>query len=169
MKKRRKIIIIALWVILPLIACVIAAPFVIDLNNYKGKIVNIAKSSLGRDMDFDNIELSLLSGLGADIHGLRIAENPAFGKGDFVSLERLQLKIKLLPLLKKQVQVGELILEKPRIQLIKNKKGEFNFNDIAGSQATSPAKPESKEVKTGDKPPKVGVSPLQDYWYPPLP
>ena len=160
MKKLKKIIIIALWVILPLIACVIAAPFVIDLNNYKGKIVTIAKSSLGRDLDFDNIELSLLSGLGADIHGLRIAENPAFGKGDFVSLERLQLKIKLLPLLKKQVQVGELILEKPRIQLIKNKKGEFNFNDIAGSQATSPAKPESKEVKTGDKPPKVGVSPL---------
>ncbi len=160
MKKLKKIIIIALCVILPLIACVIAAPFVIDLNNYKGKIVSIAKSSLGRDMDFDNIELSLFSGLGADIHGLRIAENPTFGKGDFVSLERLQLKIKLLPLLKKQVQVGELILEKPRIQLIKNKKGEFNFNDIAGSQATSTAKPESKEAKTGDKPPKVGVSPL---------
>lgn len=160
MKRLKKIIIIALCVILPLIACVIAAPFVIDLNNYKGKIVNIAKSSLGRDMDFDNIELSLLSGLGADIHGLRIAENPAFGKGDFVSLERLQLKIKLLPLLKKQVQVGELILEKPRIQLIKNKKGEFNFNDIAGSQSTGAAKPESKEGKTGDKPPKAGVSPL---------
>ncbi len=160
MKKTKKIIVIALCVILSLIACVIAAPFVIDLNNYKGKIVALAKSNLGRNMDFDNIELSLISGLGAEIRGLRIAENPEFGKGDFVSLERLRLKIKLLPLLKKQVQVSELILEKPRIQLIKNRKGEFNFKDIAGSQATGPAKPESKEVKTGDKPPKAGVSPL---------
>ncbi|MEK7699863.1 MAG: AsmA family protein, partial [Planctomycetota bacterium] len=160
MKKTKKIIIIALCVILPLIACVIAAPFVINLNNYKGKIVNIAKSNLGRDMDFDNIEISLLSGLGAEIRGLRIAENPEFGKGDFVHLERLQIKIKLFPLLKKQVQVKELILEKPRIQLIKNQKGEFNFKDLAGSQPTSPAKPESKDEKAGEKEQKGGASPL---------
>ena len=108
--ENEKIIIIALCVILP-VACVIAAPFVINLNNYKGKIVNIAKSNLGRDMDFDNIEISLLSGLGAEIRGLRIAENPEFGKGDFVHLERLLIKIKLFPLLKKQVQVKELILK----------------------------------------------------------
>ena len=160
MKRTKKIIIIALCVILPLIACVIAAPFVINLNNYKGKIVALAKSNLGRDMDFDNIELSLFSGLGAEIRGLHIAENPEFGKGDFVSLERLQLKIKLFPLLKKQVQVNELILEKPRIQLIKNRKGEFNFKYLAGSQSTSPAKPESKDEKTGEKEQKGGVSPL---------
>jgi len=160
MKKTKKIIIIALCVILPLLACVIAAPFVINLNNYKGKIVNIAKSNLGRDMDFDNIEISVFSGLGAEIRGLRIAENPEFGKGDFVNLERLLIKVKLFPLLKKQVQVSELVLEKPRIQLIKNQKGEFNFKDIAGSQATSPAKPENKGEKTGEKEQKGGASPL---------
>ena len=131
----KKIIIIVLSVVFIFLAGAIVLPFIIDLNKYKGKIIDIAKPHLARDLDFGNIELTILKGLGAEIQGLHIAENPEFGKGDFLNLEHVRIKIKLFPLLKKQIQVKELILDKPVVRLIKNAEGKYNFEDLTGSPA----------------------------------
>lgn len=131
----KKIIIVVLSVLFVLLISAVVLPFVIDLNKYKGKIIDIAKPYLSRDFDFGNVELTILKGLGAEIRGLRIAENPEFGKGDFLNLEHLRIKIKLFPLLKKQIQVKELIMDKPVVRLIKNAEGNYNFEDLTGSPA----------------------------------
>ncbi len=131
----KKIIIIVFSVVFVFLVSAIVLPFIIDLNKYKGKIIDIAKPHLARDLDFGNIELTILKGLGAEIQGLRISENPEFGKGDFLNLEHVRIKIKLFPLLKKQIQVKELILDKPVVRLIKNAEGKYNFEDLTGSPA----------------------------------
>lgn len=155
----KKIIIIVLSVILGLFVCAAIAPFVIDLNKHKGKIVELAKPYLARDFDFAGIKLTIVKGLGAEIDGLRIGENPAFGKGDFLNMGHLRVKLKILPLLRKEIQIKEVILDKPVIQLIKNARGEFNFKDLMGSQAnkteepadTGAAQKEGKEDKGEDE------------------
>ncbi|CAG0938269.1 hypothetical protein BROC_00184 [Candidatus Brocadiaceae bacterium] len=151
----KRIIIIVLSVVFIFLVGAIVLPFVIDLNKYKGKIIDIAKPHLARDLDFGNIELTILKGLGAEIQGLRIAENPEFGKGDFLNLEHLRIKIKLFPLLKKQIQVKELILDKPVVRLIKNAEGKYNFEDLTGSPAnehddTDGTKKKDGETEKGD-------------------
>ena len=118
----KKIIGIVLGVVFVLVVGAVVTPFLIDLNKYKGKIIDIAKPHVARDLDFGGIKLTILKGLGAEIQGLRIAENPGFGVGDFLNLERLRVKVKLFPLLKKQIQVKELILDKPVVRLIKKHK-----------------------------------------------
>lgn len=149
----KKIIIIVLSVVFVLFVCAAVAPFVIDLNKHKGKIIELAKPYLPRDFDFAGIKLTLVKGLGAEIDGLRIAENPEFGKGDFLNMGHLRVKLKFLPLLRKEIQIKEVILDKPVIQLIKNAKGEFNFNDLMGSQTSEPADTGNahKEGKEGKK------------------
>lgn len=153
----KKIVIIVLSIVFGLFVCAAVAPFVIDLNKHKGKIIEIAKPYLARDLDFTGIKLSIVKGLGVEIEGLRIAENPAFGKGDFLDMGRLRVKVKFLPLLRKEIEVKELILDKPVIQLIKNAKGEFNFNDLMGSQAKGPedtgdaAKEGKEDKKAGER------------------
>ncbi len=129
----KKIIIIVLGVVFALLACAVAAPFVINLNKYKGKIIEIAKPYLPRDFDFGSVELTIMQGLGMEIRDLRIGENPEFGQGDFLKLERLHVRLQVLPLLKKQIQVKELTLDKPTVRLIKNSRGEFNFQDLTQS------------------------------------
>lgn len=141
----KKIIIIVLSVIFVLFVGVAIAPFVIDLNKHKGKIIELAKPYLARDFDFAGIKLTIMKGLGAEIDELRIAENPEFGKGDFLNMGHLRIKVKLLPLLRKEIQIKELILDRPAIQLIKNAQGEFNFNDLMGTQTKKPEEP----VNTG--------------------
>lgn len=151
----KRIIIIVLSVVFIFLVGAIVLPFVIDLNKYKGKIIDIAKPHLARDLDFGNIELTILKGLGAEIQGLHIAENPEFGKGDFLNLEHLRIKIKLFPLLKKQIQVKELILDKPVVRLIKNAEGKYNFEDLTGSPPdehddTGGTKKKDGETEKGD-------------------
>ena len=130
----KRILIIVLSVVLGLFVCAAVAPFIIDLNKHKGKIIELAKPYLAREFDFSGIKLTIVKGLGVEIDGLRIAENPEFGGGDFLSMGRLRVKLKLLPLLRKEIQIKEVVLDKPVVQLIKNAKGEFNFNDLMGSK-----------------------------------
>lgn len=129
----KRVIVIALSVLFVLLVAAVVLPFVIDLNKYKGKIIESAKPYLARDFDFGNIELTVLKGLGVEIQDFRIAENQEFGKGDFLELGHVRIKIKLFPLLKKQIQVKELILDKPVVRLIKNPMGKYNFEDLMSS------------------------------------
>ncbi len=152
----KKIIIIVMSVVFVLVVCAVVAPFLVDLNKYKRQIIGFAKPYLGRDIDFGNIKLTVLKGLGAEIQGLRIAENPEFGKGDFLDMERLRIKVKLFPLIKKQVQVKELILDKPVVRLIKNTEGKYNFGDLMSSPGNGHSDTESSKKKDGETGKKNG-------------
>ena len=143
----KKIIIIVIGVIFTLLACAVVAPFVINLNKYKGKIIELAKPYLPRDFDFGSVELTIMQGLGMEIRDLRIGENPKFGEGDFLKLERLRVKLEVLPLLKKHIRVKELALDKPAVRLVKNARGEFNFQDITTSSV--PPKQHTQKMDGG--------------------
>ncbi|WP_347274169.1 AsmA family protein [Candidatus Kuenenia sp.] len=146
----RKIIIILSSVFVFLLIAVIAAPFVIDLNKYKDRIITLAKPYLNREFDFADIKLTLISGLGVEINGLRIADNPEFGSEDFLSLQSLRIKVALFPLLKKKVQIKKLIMDEPVVRLVRNSNGEFNFSDMV-SDAEEDEKPQAKDEKRKEK------------------
>ncbi|MCR4291536.1 MAG: AsmA family protein [Candidatus Kuenenia sp.] len=148
----RKIIIILSSVFVFLLITVIAAPFVIDLNKYKDRIITLAKPYLNREFDFADVKLTLISGLGVEINGLRIADNPEFGSEDFLSLQSLRIKVALFPLLKKKVQIKKLIMDEPVVRLVRNSNGEFNFSDMA-SDAEEDEKPQAKDEKRKEKKP----------------
>jgi hypothetical protein len=148
---KKAIIIIACLVFLFVVVASVA-PFLIDLNKYKSNLLDLVKPSVPRAIDFKKIELTILTGLGAEIQGLRIGENPAFGNGDFLTLERVDIKVKLLPLLEKQIQLRKLIMVRPVVHLIRNAKGEFNFMDLTkGSSIDKPEAADKETVKEGAK------------------
>lgn len=124
-------IVLGILLILAFLAAALA-PFMIDLNHYKGAILSRIKPYLPREVDFEHIELTVLSGLGAELRGLRVAENPAFSTGNFLELEGLQARVLILPLLKGQVRVKRIILKRPVIRVSRNAGGAFNFGDLLG-------------------------------------
>ena len=122
-------IILGILLILVFLAAVLA-PFVVDLNRYKGTILSTIKPYVPREVDFDHIELTVLTGLGFELRGLRVADNPAFSTGDFIRLEGLQVRVMFLPLLKRQIKVKRVVLKRPEILLERNAKGAFSFQDL---------------------------------------
>ena len=124
-----------------LVICLIllvAAPFLVDLDRYKTPIIEQVQSHINRDIDFEHIELTILTGLGAEIQGLRISDNPAFSKDDFLRLDRVQVKVELLPLFKKEVRIKSVILKKPVLSIARNAEGVFSFDDIIDALKKGP-------------------------------
>jgi hypothetical protein len=125
----------------------VLAPFFIDLNRYKDTILSQLEPYVPRDVDLQRIELTVLSGLGAELHGLRVGDNPAFSTGDFLKLESLQVRVRVLPLFKRQIKVKRIILKKPVVRLARDAAGEFSFNDLRTSGEKSAADEEDEPTE----------------------
>jgi hypothetical protein len=147
---------IVLGILLILVFLVaVLAPFMIDLNHYKGTILSKIKPYIPREVDFEHIELTVLSGFGAELRGLRVADNPAFSTGDFLQLEGLQVRVMLLPLLKRQIKVKRIVLKRPVIRLARNADGESSFSDLiveAEENTTGEGTPTAEETPEGQTP-----------------
>ncbi|MFA5117224.1 MAG: AsmA family protein [Candidatus Omnitrophota bacterium] len=124
-----------------------------DLNKVKPQIIAEAGRILGRQVNFDKISLTvtLRSGVGVLVHNLSIAEDPAFGKADFLNVKSIAVKIDVLGyILQKAVSISGILIDSPRLSIIRNKDGAFNVqtltqpaspgkNTAAPAQASSPA------------------------------
>jgi len=135
----KKIVIGLVVVLLLLVLGAILLPFLVDLDRYKDTLLAQIRPYVPRDMDFEHVELTLLTGVGAEIQGLRVSENPRFGQGDFLELKSLKVRIRLLPLLKGEIRIGSVGLRQPVVHLIRSAQGEFNFADLAGGDGDGPA------------------------------
>lgn len=119
-----------------LIVVALAAPFFVDLNNYKAEIAQKAKEATGRDLAIDgDISLSILPTPGVVIHGLRFGNAPGGSVPDMATLESATVKVALMPLLSKKVEVEEIVLEKPTFIFEKLKDGSGNWQVAPQAQA----------------------------------
>lgn len=144
-KMKKAIILVGILLVLLFLALV-AAPFLVDLNSYKPRLLAYLKPYVNRTVDFDRIELSILTGLGADLEGLRISDNPSFSSEEFLTLKRLKIRCRLLPLLRKRVEVRGILVSEPTVRIIRNDQGSFNFQDLTPpsvESASSKAQPSS--------------------------
>ena len=108
----------------------------------KDQILQQVEQTLGREVEIQEIGLTVWGGIGARLTQFRIADDPAFSPDDFISANDLQVNVALLPLLSQEIQVTRIILHQPRIQIIRNAQGRFNLASLAqGDQAAQESAP----------------------------
>ena len=124
-----------------LIVIAIAIPFFIDANTFRPTLETDLTTALGRPVKVGNLSLSLFSGsVSAD--DISIADDPVFSKSAFVQAKSLKVGVELIPLIfSKTLNVTELTLKQPEINLVKSENGEkWNFSSLGGNN-TSAAQP----------------------------
>jgi len=133
-----KIIRIALIAIAALILVLAVAAVIFiktfDVNRYKPQIVSEAGKALARKVDFSGADLgiSLTQGISLKIRDLSIAEDPEFGKGNFLSVKEISAGVDALGyLLRKKVEISSIIINSPQITIIRKKDGSINAQTIA--------------------------------------
>lgn len=130
-----------LWIVGGLIGLLIvvalAAPFFVDLNDYKAEIAAQAKKATGRDLAIDgDISLSILPTPGVVIHGLRFGNAPGGSQPDMATLESATVKVAIMPYLTANtVEVEEVVLEKPTFIFEKLKDGSGNWQVAPEAEA----------------------------------
>ena len=100
-----------------------------------------ATRALGRNVSIGSVRLSLWRGF--LLERVSIAEDPRFGAGPFLEAEQVSGGVLFLPLLgKREILIPVLHLVQPRVRLIQNPEGEWNFKTlISRPPETAAARP----------------------------
>ena len=131
---RKWVFIVSGVVLIIVIAAVVA---VLNINSYiqrnREYLIQQAEKAVGREIEVQDIEVNLWNGIGVRFENFRLADDPAFSSDPFVQAKSLQANVRLLPLLRKDVQVKRLILYEPGINVIRNRQGVYNFASLGES------------------------------------
>ncbi len=124
-----------------LVVAAIVLPLIIDPNDYKTEIADAVRKQTGRELVIEgDIGLSVFPWLGMEIGPTRLSNAAGFGEQPFAQVSDVQVRLKLLPLLRKEVQMDTVVLEGLRLHLARNEKGISNWADLAGEgQAPEPS------------------------------
>ena len=131
-----------LWTLLLLVGLVVAAvvvlPLIIDPNDYKPEIAAAVKEQTGRDLEIEgDIALSVFPWLGLDIGPTRLSNAEGFKEPYMARMDAVQVRIKLVPLLSKQLEVDKVRLSGLQLNLGKDKAGRSNWADLQDRQAAA--------------------------------
>ena len=118
---------------------------VVDADDFRGFIETRAEETLGRDVQLGKMSLSIVPVFGFQIDDVAVAARPGEGEGDLLSVRSLRIGAKLMPLLKKRLEVTSIEVVEPVVNLVRDPAGEWNFDlgaDAEVSEETEqPAQP----------------------------
>jgi AsmA protein len=151
----------ALWIGLAvvgfLVAAILAAPRFIDLGLFKSTYLPLIEDALNRRVDVGEVHLSFIPAPSIRLSKLRVSDNPPFADNTFFSAQLVELRVKLLPLLKGRFEVTELILDKPVFNLLKQPDGTFNYSDIGAKKPSAGARREPRKKQEKAKTPEAAT------------
>ncbi len=120
-----------------LVVIIVAIPFLVNANAFRPAIQSQLQASLGRQVTIGGLRLSLLAGA-VTADNIAISDDPAFSKGPFLTAKKLEVGVKLLPLIfSRSVQVTGITLDRPELSLIHAPSGQWNFSSLGSGKKSS--------------------------------
>lgn len=159
-----------LWIALVVVVVIVAAAamFAVSrvdlyLENNREMLTRQAAQALGRDVSFGEIGVALFPGVGAEVTEVVVGEDPSFGGEPFLQVERAVVAVKVLPALVGRYEVSRIVLESPRVSVIREPSG-FNFASLGAARSGDPALGQPTAPAAGDAavPLRVGALRVRD-------
>jgi len=151
---------VLLGLLLIIVALGFALTHLFDPNDYKDEIRQIARDKAHIELTLNgDIGWSLFPWLGLELHEASVATmtNPT---QPFADLQMLGLSVRVLPLLRREVQMSDVRVEGLNLRLNRDKQGHGNWEDIGKNvtekpaNAPVPAPAETPAEPEPEKPPK---------------
>ena len=151
MKKLIKWFMIAVgFLAVVVIAMLLLLPVFMDMQKYKPYIEHRVSEAFGRPFTMgDKFKASLFPWAGVSLSDLHLGNPPGFDEKDFASVKSFEIRVKLIPLLLskfKDIQINHIVLNEPRIALIKQKGGKTTW-EFKDKESAQPKKNEKKPVE----------------------
>ena len=113
-----------------ILLAVLIIPKVFDPNDYRDQIVQLAKDKTNRDLRLDgDLSVSVFPWLGVKTQSLSFSQPEKIG-GEMVAVDTAQLRLKLMPLLSKRVEIDTIVLDQPKLRLVTLKDGTDSFSGL---------------------------------------
>jgi len=140
------------------VLAIIVLPMVVDPNDYKGVIADEVAKQTGRTLTIEgDIDLSVFPWLGLEIGPTQLSNAAGFKDQYMAQMEAVEVRVKLLPLLKKQLEVNTVRLTGLVLNLARDKNGKTNWEDLTGEAASTG---KAAEQEPGGEAPAGGLASL---------
>jgi len=152
---------LAFGVLLALIViAVVVLPMIIDPNDFKPEIAEAVESTTGRTLTMEgNLELSVFPWLAIGIGESALSNAAGFSEQPFARVEAVQIRVKLLPLLSRELVMDTVVLKGLQVLLETNKSGRTNWQDLAGTpEKSAPTTGREVAQKAGGAPALAGLA-----------
>jgi AsmA protein len=141
-------IVVALGLVVVL---VVALLFIVDPNDYKGQIASAVEEQTGRSLTIEgDMALSVFPWLGLDIGKTQLSNAAGFGEEPMARMDAVQVRVKLLPLLRKDLVMDTVRLSGLQLNLARAADGSTNWDDLTGTPAEDKDKDKDEAAPTDD-------------------
>src|SRR5512136_3053060 len=118
-----------LWILIPMAVVgallLLFIHHLLDPDVYRNTLQKSLTTSLEREVSLGKAKIDLWGGVGMAFEDLRIKDRSrAF---DLLQSKKLTLRVKLFPLLKREVKWRRIVVDRPTLRVIRDKKGQFNI------------------------------------------
>jgi len=141
MAKPLKIIGISFAAIFTIIAAALVSIILFfDPNAYKPQISTAVEDATGRQLNIDgDIGLSLFPWIGMELGKITLSNAADFDETPFASINSAEIKLKLMPLFKQEVEMKTITLRGLNLNLQVDVNGKTNWDDLGQSEAPATA------------------------------
>ncbi|WP_019411759.1 AsmA family protein [Pseudomonas psychrophila] len=158
---------VLLGLLLIIVALGFALSHLFDPNDYKDEIRQIARDKAHIELTLNgDIGWSLFPWLGLELHDASVATLAAPTQ-PFADLQMLGLSVRVLPLLRKEIQMSDVRVEGLNLRLTRDKDGRGNWEDIgkpapaaAGTETADNTKPAPATPEAASQPLKLDIDSL---------
>ena len=128
-----KLIRILLGIVAVVVGAMAAILLFVDPNDYKDEIIQEINNATGRTLVINgSMGLSVFPWVALEVNDVSLSNAEGFGEQAFVAIDRAEVRVKLLPLLASQIEVGTVVLHGMKLDLARNAHGISNWDDLAG-------------------------------------
>jgi AsmA protein len=115
---------------------VLVIVLVVNPNDYKDQISQLVEKNTGRSLTIDgDISLTFFPWLGLKLAKVKLGNAPGFDTThEFASLNEAHVRVKLLPLFSKKLEVDTIFVDGMKVRLTRKEDGHTNWEDLVALQ-----------------------------------
>ena len=138
MRRLRRVALAAAGAALVLVAALAALAYV--ASTHSDRLLAEVGKGLGRELGAERVGFTIRGGAGVTLAGVSIAEEPGLGAQDpFLTAREIELRLQLLPLLRRRLVVDRVLVEEPVVSLVRTESGAMNVDSLGKRAAPSGA------------------------------
>jgi AsmA protein len=114
------------------VAAAVAVLLSVDPNAYRGQIERFTEQKTARHLQIGGqLHLKLFPYLAISIEDVQLGNRPGYGQSVFLSVRRASVGVRLLPILRKRLEVSRVVLDGVNANLVSRSASDNNWKDLA--------------------------------------
>ena len=117
------------------------------LDAQRERLVRTVRSEIGRTVQFGDVGVALLGGLGVRVADVRVPDDPSWSDGDVLRAAEVRVAIRLLPALLGRIELGKITVREPVLTVIRDQRG-LNLDTLGPEEHRERTPEERKENRS---------------------